>query len=80
MIIYYGMGKNIIYPNLSDKYKQKIDDEVVFLIKEAYQMSKLILEQSKNLIAECAVILKRDKIIKVEKLAKIIADNHYYLL
>ena len=80
MIIYYGMGKNIIYPNLSDKYKQKIDDEVVFLIKDAYQMSKLILEQSKNLIAECAVILKRDKIIKAEKLAKIIADNHCYLL
>ena len=80
MIIYYGMGKNIIYPNLSDKYKQKIDDEVVFLIKDAYQMSKLILEQSKNLIAECAVILKRDKIIKAEKLTNIINQNHRYLL
>jgi cell division protease FtsH len=80
MIIYYGMGKNIIYPNLSDKYKQKIDEEVISLIKDAYQMSKIILEQSKTLIAECAVILKRDKIIKADKLMDIINRNHRYLL
>jgi len=80
MIIYYGMGKNIIYPNLSDKYKQKIDDEVVSLIKDAYQMSKIILEQSKSLISECALILKKDKIIKADKLMDIINRNHRYLL
>jgi ATP-dependent Zn protease len=80
MIIYYGMGKNIIYPNLSDKYKQKIDEEVVYLIKDAYHMSKLILEQSKNLIADCAIILKRDKIIKADKLMDIINNKHRYLL
>jgi len=80
MIIYYGMGKNIIYPNLSDKYKQKIDDEVVSLIKDAYQMSKIILEQSKSLISECAVILKKDKIIKADKLRSIINNNHRYLI
>ena len=80
MIIYYGMGKNIIYPNLSDKHKQKIDDEVVSLIKDAYQMSKIILEQSKSLISECALILKKDKIIKADKLMDIINRNHRYLL
>jgi cell division protease FtsH len=80
MIIYYGMGKTLIYPNLSDKYKQKIDDEVVSLIRDAYQMSKLILVESKSLIYECASILKKDKIIKADKLMEIINKNHRYLL
>jgi cell division protease FtsH len=80
MIIYYGMGKNIIYPNLSDKYKQKIDDEVVGLINDAYQMSKIILEGSKELITECAIILKNEKILKAEKMVDIINKNHRYLL
>ena len=80
MIIYYGMGKNIIYPNLSDKYKEKIDNEVVGLINDAYTMSKLILENSKDLILECAILLKKDKILKADKLLEIITDNHGYLL
>ena len=79
MIIYYGMGKNIIYPNLSDKYKQKIDDEVVGIINDAYEMSKIILERAKDLIMECAIILKREKILKAEKLLDIITTNHTYL-
>ena len=80
MIIYYGMGKNIIYPNLSDKYKEKIDDEVVGLINDAYHMSKIILEGSKDLIKECAIILKNDKILKSDKLIEIIHQNYKYLL
>lgn len=80
MIIYYGMGKHIIYPNLSDSYKEKIDDEVVGLINDAYQMSKIILENCKDLILECALILKNEKILKVEKIVEIINKNHRYLL
>ena len=80
MIIYYGMGKNIIYPNLSDKYKEKIDNEVVGLINDAYTMSKLILENSKELILECAILLKKDKILKADKLLEIITNKHGYLL
>ena len=80
MITYYGMGKNIIYPNLSDNYKEKIDDEVVGLINDAYQMSKIILEGCKDLISECAVILKKEKILKVEKIVEIINQNHKHLL
>ena len=80
MIIYYGMGKNIIYPNLSDKYKEKTDDEVIGLINDAYQMSKIILERSSNLILDCAVILKNDKILKAERLIEIIKTNYPHLL
>ena len=80
MITYYGMGKHIIYPNLSDKYKEKIDNEVVGLINDAYQMSKIILENSKELIKECAIILKNEKILKAENLIEIINRKYKYLL
>lgn len=39
MIIYYGMGRNIIYPSLSEKYKERIDNEVIQLIQDAYRIS-----------------------------------------
>jgi cell division protease FtsH len=80
MVVYYGMGKSIIYPSLSDKYKEKIDENVVELINDAYQMSKIILEESKTLIAECAAILKLEKILKADKLLEIVNKNHKHLL
>jgi cell division protease FtsH len=80
MIIYYGMGKHIIYPNLSDKYKEKIDDEVVGLINDAYHMSKIILERSKELILECACILKNEKILKADNIIEIIQQKYKHLL
>jgi len=76
MIIYYGMGKQIIYPNQSDKYKERIDNEVIGIINDARIMSKIILENSKELILECALLLKKDKILKADKLLEIITKNH----
>jgi len=80
MVIYYGMGKKIIYPHFSDKYKQKIDDEVADIIHDAYEMSKIILKRSKNLIYQTAIILKNEKILKVDRLMNIIKTDHKYLL
>jgi cell division protease FtsH len=76
MVIYYGMGKNIISPSLSDKYKEIIDDEVIHLINDAYEMSYFIVKNSKDFIQECAEILKTDKLIKVEKLTEIINTKY----
>ena len=76
MVIYYGMGKNIICPSLSDKYKELIDDEVIHLINDAYEMSYFIVKNSKDFIKECAEILKTDKLIKAEKLTDIINTKY----
>lgn len=76
MVIYYGMGKNIISPSLSDKYKEIIDDEVINLINDAYEMSYFIVKNSKDFIQECAEILKRDKLIKADKLRNIINTKY----
>lgn len=76
MIIYYGMGTNPIYPSLSDRYKEMIDNEVTSLIKHAYESSKYIIRNCKDLILECSELLKENKILKVHELLNII-DTKY---
>tara|TARA_A200000159_G_scaffold163734_1_gene190910 strand:- start:58 stop:2085 length:2028 start_codon:yes stop_codon:yes gene_type:complete len=76
MIVYYGMGKNVIYPNSSDKYKEKIDTEVTELIDNAYAYSVYILQQCKDILIESAEILKKDKLIHSDQLNALI-DKKY---
>lgn len=77
MIVYYGFGKKLIYPNQSEKYKELIDNDVAGLINDAYSYAEFIINNSKDLISECADILKREKILKSETLIDII-DRKYH--
>jgi len=79
MIIYYGMGSNIIYPSLSEKYKEVIDTEVINLLNEAYKCAHVMIESSKDFITETSEILKRDKIIKIDKLNELLQTKYKYL-
>ena len=76
MIIYYGMGKQLIYPQLSEKYKEMIDTEVATLISDAYTASFNMLIKCKPLMEECAQILKRDKILKRETIIDLIHGKY----
>ena len=81
MILYYGMGKRkMIYPSLSDKYKEKIDTEVMELIDDANDYACYILSQSKDLMRECAELLKREKLVKAEVFHDLINTKYAYLL
>lgn len=71
MVCYYGMGKKIIYPSMSEKYKEIIDEEVAVLINDAYGYAEFIIRNSKDLIIEGSEILKRDKILKYESLVEL---------
>jgi len=75
MVIYYGMGKKVIYPSNSDRYKEMIDDDVAELIQQAYQCSEMIIKESKELLLKGAEILKRDKLLKAEELHSLIAEH-----
>uniref|UniRef100_A0A6C0DI57 AAA+ ATPase domain-containing protein n=1 Tax=viral metagenome TaxID=1070528 RepID=A0A6C0DI57_9ZZZZ len=77
MIVYYGMGKKIIYPNLSETYKEKIDNEVFNLINDAYAYAEFIVKNSKDLIHESAQILKREKILTAETLIELMMKDKY---
>lgn len=76
MVLYYGMGANIIYPSSSEKYKEMIDDQVLHLIQDAYVMASLMLRQCRPLIVECAEILKRDKIVTIDRLREMIETKY----
>jgi cell division protease FtsH len=76
MIVYYGMGDKVIYPEKSEKYKELIDTEVAKLISESYARSLFILQNAKDLLWEGAEILKRDKLIKADKLMELIHEKY----
>jgi cell division protease FtsH len=76
MIVYYGMGDELIYPSRSEKYKEKIDEEVSELLISAHTYAEFILKQSRDLIREGANILKRDRILLVEDLNELIKQKY----
>ena len=80
MIQISGMGNNFIYSSLSDKSKEKIDDEINLLLKNAYTDAKNIILNSKELIKECAKILFDDSILLPDVIIKKINQKYNYLL
>lgn len=80
MVVYYGMGTNVIYPTLSEKYKECIDNDVIELINNAYKCAEVIIKNCKDLIAESSDILKRDKILKAPTIQKLIETKYEKVL
>jgi cell division protease FtsH len=80
MIVYYGMGKQVIYPSMSDKYKEMIDSEVATLLNSAYEYAEFIIRNSKDLIQEGAELLKRDKLLKAETILGLLNDKYRHVL
>jgi ATP-dependent Zn protease len=68
MVVYYGMGKNLIYPSNSEHYKQKIDDEVQSILNEAYMYAEFIIRDYKDFIQITSEMLKRDRVLYIEDL------------
>ena len=80
MVVYYGMGRQLIYPSGSEKYKELIDTEVSELIHSAYDRSRFIIENSKDFILEAVELLKRDNVVNVEALEQLIRRKYKHLL
>ena len=80
MVLYYGMGSNIIYPYTSDKYKELIDNDILELINSAYNYAEEILRKSKVLVRETSEMLKKDKVLKADTLIKLIENDYSHLL
>ena len=76
MIVYYGMGKQAIYPSRSEKYKEIIDVEIADLLNSAYEYTEYILKQSKPLMLEGAEMLKREKLIKADTLLELMKTKY----
>ena len=76
MIVNYGMGKQNIYPDMSDHSKYLIDQEVNKLLMMANDNARIIILKTKHLMQDCAVKLKEDKLLKPEEIVSII-DSKY---
>jgi len=76
MILHYGMGEKNIYPDLSDQSKYLIDQEVNKLLIEAHDKAYEILKKSKNIIIDCAEIIKKKNILRPNDIINII-DKKY---
>jgi len=79
MIMIYGMGNQIIYPNTSERYKELIDIEVMNLINRAYKRAEIILKNSKDLIYETSEMLKKEKVLKIDILNQLVKKKYNYL-
>jgi cell division protease FtsH len=76
MILYYGMGKHAVYPNMSEKYKEMVDIEVAGLIDEAYHYAEFLVRNSRDLIEEGAELLKKEKLVKADELITLMNDKY----
>jgi cell division protease FtsH len=76
MVVYYGMGELVIYPNGSEKYKEMIDNEIIRLIEDAYGYAEFIIRHSKDFIKESAELLKKQKMIRAEELIHMIQTKY----
>jgi cell division protease FtsH len=79
MIVDYGMGKNVYLPYNSDKYKEKIDNEIEYIFNKAYEETKYLLTNSKQLIKECAHLLVIENEITEEQINNKIKGIYDYL-
>ena len=63
MITYYGMGEQAIYPQGSEKYKEKVDNEIMRLLQDAYSHAEYIVKYAKDFVCETSELLKRKESI-----------------
>jgi cell division protease FtsH len=76
MVSQYGMGEEVLYPSNSEKYKARIDDDVVSIINHAYLMARIVLENCRELITHAAKQLKETGQITADELATIIREKY----
>jgi cell division protease FtsH len=80
MVLYYGMGKRVIYPSHSETYKALIDEEVHRLIHDAYERASFIIRNGKAAIVEGADMLKKKQELTAEELESLLKEKYPGLL
>jgi cell division protease FtsH len=79
MVVHYGMGSKPIMPHGSERFKERIDQEIASLLHQAYDQARHTLEKAKDLAREGADILLEDKVLRVDRLSQMIDRKYPYL-
>ena len=80
MVLDYGMGSSLFLPYNSDKYREKIDNEIEQIFNEAYEETKYLLSNSKQLIKDCGNLLLTENEISEEQIRNKINGIYNYLI
>lgn len=80
MVTEYAMGTKNFYPQNSEKYKELIDSETENIFNDAYNKTKILLLNSKQLIYHCASILIIENEITEEQILNKIKGIYDYLI
>ena len=80
MVLDYGMGTSLFLPYNSDKYREKIDTEIEHIFNEAYEETKFLLNNSKQLVKDCANLLIVENEITEEQIRARINGIYDYLI
>jgi cell division protease FtsH len=78
MIMTYGLGEKRIYTANSDKLKEKIDEEIINIIENAYEKAKKILIKNKGLIIELSKELQKRNSLTYEEMNHFITNYKNY--
>ncbi len=79
MIVDYNMGEKSVYSYNSDKFKEIADEQVKLLLDKAEEMSRYLINHSKDLISEFTDYLIEFKKIKRETFELKIYRKYSYL-
>ena len=66
MIIEYGMGNYAMIPHGSERFRERIDQEIEDILTLAYQSAKLLLIKVESVLKELAEQLMKDQVLKEE--------------
>jgi cell division protease FtsH len=80
MVLDYGMGTSLFLPYNSDKYREKIDTEIEHIFNEAYEETKYLLNNSKQLVKDCANLLIIENEITEDQITSKINGIYDYLI
>jgi cell division protease FtsH len=57
MVLRFGMGHDVFLPHASDKYREDVDYEIAFILKDAYQQTRTLLTSISPWLKKCATTL-----------------------
>jgi cell division protease FtsH len=57
MVLKFGMGHELFLPHAYDKYREEVDYEIAFLLKDAYQQTRSLLASISPWLKKCAATL-----------------------
>jgi len=72
MVVEYGMGKTIMIPHGSERYRERMDQEIEEVLAKAYADARTMLLKMERVVKECADLLVKEHVLKEEDIRRLI--------